>query len=67
MNFQNFEKDHVQPIFTRNTCDSTRRKCMFVSVAMAISEIFTKKVTRLMDNEFEVGTENLKRVLYKHF
>ena len=50
MNFQNFEKDHVQPVFTRNTCDSTRRKCMFVSVAMAISEIFTKKVTRLIDN-----------------
>ena len=48
MNFQNFEKDHVQPIFTRNTCDSTRRKCMFVSFAMAISENFTKKVTRLL-------------------
>ena len=40
--------DHVEPISMWNICDSTRRKLIQVSFAMAISEIFTKKVTRLL-------------------
>ena len=42
--------DYVQPIFTRHFCDSTREKQTFESLAMVISGIFTKKVTRLLDN-----------------
>ena len=41
--------DHVTPASTRNDCDSTRGKLIQVSFAMAFSEIFTKKVTRLMN------------------
>ena len=41
--------DHVEPISMWNICDSTRRKWMPVSFVMAISEIFTKKVTRLLE------------------
>ena len=40
--------NHVEPTYTRNVCDSTRRKEINVSFSMAISEIFTKKVTRLL-------------------
>ena len=40
--------DYVEPISIWNICDSTSRKQIVVSFAMAISEIFTKKVTRLL-------------------
>ncbi len=42
--------DHVEPISKWNNSDSTRRKWIHVSFVMAISEIFTKKVTRLVYN-----------------
>ena len=44
--------DYVEPIFIWNICDSTRRKWIPVSFVMAISEILTKKVTRLVDIYF---------------
>ena len=48
INYTEIQMDHVTPASTRNDCDSTRGKLIQVSFAMAISEIFTKKVTRLM-------------------
>ena len=48
INYTEIEMDHVTPASTRNDCDSTRGKLIQVSFAMAISEIFTKKVTRLL-------------------
>ena len=47
INYTEIEMDHVTPASTRYDCDSTRGKLIQVSFAMAISEIFTKKVTRL--------------------
>ena len=48
INYTEIQMDHVIPASTQNDCDSTRGKLIQVSFAMAISEIFTKKVTRLL-------------------
>ena len=52
--------DYVEPIFIWNICDSTRRKWIPVSFVMAISEILTIKVTRLILSDFNKIIEQQK-------
>ena len=48
--------NHVQPSYAENVCDSTREEEIVVLYGTAISTIFVKKVTRLVDITFKSGT-----------
>ena len=57
--------DHVKPMLAQIICDSTREKGIIARFAMAISGIFIRKVTKLLNTTSRNNPKASSAIAYR--